>query len=179
MSCAELETIAAWCLGELPEADGERFEEHYFSCEHCTEQVARMFRLLEQLNASLPPVLTPERRRALEAAQPLLSAVRVPAGGRARMRMTEDAPFGLWLMEAPLQGVTRVDVEARAPDGALVFAFRDVPFDESRGQVVLACQLHYRAMPMAREMHAKLMAHGPGGERPTSEYVLDHEFEGV
>jgi anti-sigma factor RsiW len=176
-SCPNLETVAAWCLGELPEPAAEGFEEHYFACERCLEQAERMLRLVAQLRVSLPPVLTAERRRALEAARPALPAVRVQPGERAWLRMSKDAPVGLWLMQAGLQGVTRVDFEARTPEGELMFALRDVPFDAARGEVALACQLHYRALSMPTEMHAVLTADGPGGQRPLGRYILDHEFE--
>jgi hypothetical protein len=177
MSCLALEAVAAWCLGELPEPAAEAFEEHYFACERCLEQAERMLRLVVQLRSSLPPVLTVERRRELEAARPAVPAVRVRPGERAWLRMSKDAPVGVWLMQASLLGVTRVDFEARTPDGELMFALRDVPFDASRGEVALACQLHYRALSMPTEMHALLTGDGPDGQRPLGRYILDHEFE--
>jgi hypothetical protein len=176
MSCPALETVAGWCLGELSEAIGESFEEHYFSCERCLEQAARMLLLVQQVRASLPPVLTPERRRALEAARPALPAVRVGSGQRASLHISAYAPVGLWLLQASLEEVTRVDFEARSADGALLFALPDVPFDAARGEVALACQLHYRALP-GTQMYARLTAEGPGGRQQLGQYFLDHVFE--
>lgn len=177
MSCPELERVAAWCLGELTEAEGQSFEEHYFSCDGCLEQAARMFGLLEQLRASLPPVLTAARRQALEAAQPRLQAVRVRAGERATLHMSAAAPVGVWLLQARLEHVTQVNLEARTADGALQFRLTDVPFDPSRGEVALACQLHYRALPGSAEMLARLTAEDASGARLLGEYTLDHQFE--
>lgn len=177
MSCPELETIAAWCLGEQSDAEAHGFEEHYFSCERCLEQAGRLLRLVRQLHVSLPSVLTPQRRRSLEASRPSLPAARVQAGGRATLSMSAGAPVGIWLLQAPLAQVTRVDLEARTAEGALVFALPDVPFDAARGEVVLACQLHYRALPGTPELHARLVADGPSGWQPLAEYILDHHFE--
>ena len=148
MSCAALDQVAAYCLGELPEAEGERLEAHYFECDTCFGWVQAMQRFLAQLAVAVPTVLTAERRRGLEARHPRLPAVGVLPGGRARIRLGGDAPVGLWVMHAPLAGVTQVDVEARTADGGLVFAVTDVPFDAQRGEVVLACQEHYRVMPV-------------------------------
>lgn len=179
MSCPELLSVAAWCLAELPEAASEGFEEHFFSCEVCAGRTARLFRLLEQLRASVPPVLTPARRRALEAALPALQAVRVRAGERATLRMSARAPVGIWLLQARLEHVTQVNLEARGPDGALLFALSDVPFDASRGEVALACQFHYRALQGSPEMLAQLTADGPSGPCSLGEYTLDHHFEAL
>lgn len=177
MSCPELESVAAWCLGELPEAAGEAFEEHFFGCEACLQQTDRMSRLLAQLGASLPPVLTPARREALEAARPGLQAVRVRAGERATLHMSAQAPVGVWLLQAELEQVTQVDLDARTADGVLQFRLIDVPFDARRGEVALACQLHYRALPGSPQMYATLTADGPSGPRTLGNYTLDHQFE--
>lgn len=181
MSCTEqtpatLETIAAWCLGELDAAAAEHFEEHYFACDSCFERARRMQNLIEQLRASLPPVLTAERRRALEGSRPV-RAVHVAAGARATLHMSPSAPLGIWLMEAPLGQVTRVDFEARSREGALLFALSDVPFDVQRGEVVLACQLHYRALGLDQEMHVRLTGTSASGRHAIGHYILDHRFD--
>lgn len=182
MSCTEqapptLETIAAWCLGELDAASAERFEEHYFGCDSCFERARRMQNLIEQLRASLPPVLTADRRRALEGSQPV-RAVRVAAGARATLHMSPTAPLGLWVMQAPLEQVTRVDFEARSREGSLMFALSDVPFDAQRGEVVLACQLHYRVvLGRDQEMHVRLTGTSPSGRHALADYILDHRFD--
>jgi hypothetical protein len=179
MSCPSLERVAEWCLGELPEAATESFEAHYFSCDRCFEQATRMQNAIEQLGASLPPVLTPERRQALEGREPGLPAIRVSAGERATLHLSEQQRLGIWVMQAPLGDATRVDFEARSPDGQLMFALRDVPFDPRRGEVVLACQVHYRALPLSQEMHVRLTATGPSGSQELGRYILDHRFDSL
>ena len=146
MSCAALDQVAAYCLGELPEAEGERLEAHYFECDTCFGWVQAMQRFLAQLAVAVPTVLTAERRRGLEARHPRLPAVGVLPGGRARIRLGGDAPVGLWVMHAPLAGVTQVDVEARTADGGLVFAgdldrmFR--AYDAANGKVLWETRLN-------------------------------------
>ena len=174
MTCVALESIAAWALDELPAADSEAFEEHLFGCDACARNTHRMLRLVEQLSLALPPVLTPERRRALSARHPRLPTIDIEPGQRRRLRLGGAEPVGVWIMHAPLAGATRVDLEARAGDTVL-FALADVPFDAARGEVVLACQTHYSALPPV--LGVRLKASGPDGERPVSEYILDHDFE--
>jgi hypothetical protein len=179
MSCPALELIAEWCLGELPEAAAQDFEAHYFGCDRCFQQAARVQATIEQLGASLPPVLTAERREALEGRQARLQTTRVAAGERATLRMSDEQQLGIWVMQAPLAEVTRVDFEARSPDGELLFALSDVPFDPNRGEVVLACQIHYRALPMPNEMHVRLTATSPSGSQELGQYILDHQFDSL
>lgn len=178
MTCAALELIAAWVLGELPAAESEQLEEHFFACDVCTSNVRRVERLVAQLAVALPPVLTPERRQALSARHPQMPVIDVAPDQRATIRLGGAQPVGVWVMHAPLDAVTRVDLEAWA-GGALLFALADVPFDAARGEVVLACQAHYSALPGGPELHVRLTAAGPGGERPVGEYILDHEFENL
>lgn len=77
MSCPALEMLAAYCLGELAEPDLGSLEEHYFACDACTGRLARMQALVGELAAMLPHVLTPERRRRLEAAGKPLAVARL------------------------------------------------------------------------------------------------------
>ncbi len=179
MTCPKLQTVAAWTLDELDVAQAEQFEEHYFGCDLCLQRAARMRRLLDQLALSLPPILTPERRRSLAASRAPLPAVNVSPGERATIHLGPAAELGLWVMHAPLARVTKLDFEARTQDGALLFALSDIPFDESRGEVVLACQVHYRALPIDGEMHVRLTATDADGTRPVGDYILDHEFESL
>jgi hypothetical protein len=179
MTCPPLQTVAAWTLSDLEETDAELFEDHYFSCDVCLERAVRTQRLVAQLDASLPPVVTSERRHRLESAGPI-QIVEVRSGERASVRLGTRAgtDLALWVMHASLADAARVDLEARGPDGALFFALKDVPFDAGGGQVVLACQTHYRTLGVS-EMHVSLTATGPSGSRPAGEYVLEHEFESV
>jgi hypothetical protein len=179
VTCPDNQTLAQWVLGELSEAEGSSFEEHYFVCDTCLERAQGLMGMVERLRASLPSVLTAERRRRLEADVVGLSVVDVQPGQRAAMRLGRTLPLGIWVMHAPLERATRIDLEACAPEGHVLFTLEHVPFDKERGEVVLACQLHYRALHTPAELHVRLMANGPAGRRPVGEYILDHEFESL
>ena len=177
MNCPNLETIAAWTLDELEPEASQAFEEHYFGCDACLAQARELRRIVTELGAALPPILTEERRRALDASHPGHTVVDVHPGETASLHLGNAAPVGLWVMHAPLDGARRVDFEARDASGALMFALSDVPFDRNRGEVVLACQVHYRALPGTARMQATLTTTDARGARAASAYVLDHFFE--
>jgi len=177
MTCPNLETIAAYTLDELGEEEQRAFEEHYFGCDACLAQAQRMRRLVDELATTLPPILTRARRERLEASDPRPTAVNVQPGETASIRLAGDAPVGFWVMHAPLAGAERVDFEARDAGGNTLFTLSDVPFDAERGEVVLACQIHYRSLPGVTKMHASLVATDARGSRKVGEYLLDHRFE--
>jgi hypothetical protein len=179
VTCEPLETVVRWRLGELEPDEERAFEAHYFECERCLARAVDVERLLDQLRAALPPVLTSERRRELEARHPRLPTVHVNGGEAGIIQLGRGAEVGIWVMHAPLAGVTRVDLQARSREGAPLFAWSDVPFDAERGEVVLACQLHYRALSAPAQLHVALTGTGPEGSRPVGEYVLDHAFESL
>jgi len=177
VTCPDLETIAAYALDELGEEAQAAFEEHYFGCDTCLAQAERMQRLVQELEATLPSVLTTARRRRLETTLPRPRAVDVQPGGRATLRLGKDAPVAFWVMHAPLSGAERVDFEARDDQGTTLFTLKDVPFDRERGEVVLACQVHFRMLPGIEKMRASLVATDATGSRTVGEYRLDHQFE--
>lgn len=179
MTCPTLETCAAWSLDELSETDAEAFEAHFFGCTRCFTHAQRLQRLVVGLRSALPPFLTKERQKNLAATRGSLPAVHVAPGEQATIRLGGSTPVGIWVMHAALADVERVDFEARAADGSLLFAVSDVPFDRERGEVLLACQLHYRALPMGPDLFAKLSARHGAETRVLGEYILNHEFDSL
>lgn len=179
MSCPSLETVVAWALDELGRHDAERFEEHYFGCDRCFERAEHVHRLVAELDAALPPLLTPERRRGLEGKHAAIPSVRLEPGEKGRLRMGAPTGLGMWVMHAPVHDAACVDLEARALDGQLLFTFKDVPFDAEREEVVLACQVHYRALATPTIFRVSVHAKNRAGAERVSEYTLDHEFEAL
>jgi hypothetical protein len=179
MTCPTLETCAAWALDELSEAEAEAFEAHFFGCARCLAHAQRLQGLTAELRSAVPPFLTKERYQRMAATRSSLLAVHVAPGQQATIRLGGSAPVGLWVMHAALHDVERVDFEARAADGSLLFAVPDVPFDRERGEVLLACQIHYRALPMGPDLFAKLSARQGAETLVLGEYVLNHEFDSL
>lgn len=179
MNCPSLEMVAAWVLDELPEQEGEAFEGHYFACASCFAHAQRMQRLRQQLETSLPPMLTRERHRTLEGQHAGLPSVHVQPGQPGTIRLGARTPIGVWIMHCDLTGVARVDFEGGNAGSDPYATFADVPFDAERGQVVMPCHLHYRAMSADPQLHVRLISAEPQGPRLLGEYILNHVFENV
>jgi hypothetical protein len=179
MTCPALETVVAWALDELAPDEADRFEQHYFGCNACFQRAEHVHRMIAELDASLPSVLTPERKRGLEARHGKIPAVNLAPGEAGTLRVGAPSGLGMWVMRAPVHDAARVDVEARGLDGEFLFSFDDVPFDASRGEVVLACQVHYRALETPRNFRVRVRATDRAGAERVAEYTLDHEFDSV
>lgn len=176
MTHPTLEAIAAWVEGLEDTAETEALDLHLLECGACSAQAGRMQQLVATLRGALPPVLTEARRSALEAKHGSLPATHVEPGQTGVLSLSDAEAVGLWVMHCDLAGVSRVDVEAYGELGQRVMHLADVPFDRERGQVLLACQLHYRGVPNARQLRATLHAVG-ADSRQLGEYFLDHRFQ--
>jgi hypothetical protein len=176
VTCASLEIIAGWALGELPEAEAEAFERHYFGCSSCFARAERLLALEESLRRALPPVLTAARSRTLEADRAALAQVHVQPGGKALIQLGDATPVGVWYLHCDLAGVSRVDLESRSLVGEKLFGFDDVPFDVERGLVAMPCHLHYRSFGMDSQFQTRLTSVEAAGRRMLAEYTLDHHF---
>lgn len=176
MTCPSLETAAAWVLGEQTEEESDRFEEHLFACDRCAARTLRMEALVGQLRAALPPLLTGERRRRLEATGQPMPVVHASPGVPATIEFGKGAAVGFWVLRADLSRVERLDCELLGPGGEPLVSIPDVPFDADRGEVVLACQRHYQHLGFPDEMQVRLTSVESAGSRPVGEYWLNHLF---
>ena len=162
----------------MPPDTEEELTGHLFGCAACTSRAESVERLLNELRGMLPFLLTPERRKRLEAelGTEALAIVNVSPGEQATIELGSDKPIGFWVMRADVQGVERLDCEVLTSNGAPIASFEDVPFDAERGELVLCCQLHYQALGADEEMRVRVSSVGTAGSRPIAEYRLNHIF---
>jgi hypothetical protein len=177
MSCPGLDVLAAYCANELPETDAATLEDHYFACDLCLGRLERMRALVDRLEAMLPHVLTPDRRRRLEARGEPLAVTHVAPGEHGTITLGRGTELGLWVMQAPLGAAEQVDFELHTQDGAPLLALADVPFDRERQEIVLACQSSYRELSESAELVARIRMTDSAGAHMVSEYFLDQVFD--
>lgn len=104
--CRHADTVAAFLLGALSDAERHDFEAHLADCAHCREDVAGLRLVADALPVAVPPVAPPRalRERLMEtvrAEADLLSA----AGAAADRPASAAAPRGLrfaWPFRRPL-----------------------------------------------------------------------------
>jgi hypothetical protein len=179
VSCPSLEGLAAWLVADHTSDAEETLEQHLFDCDRCAAKATQLESLNQRLRTMMPPVLTPERRRKLEETVRPLPIAPVSPGERATLEFGPGSELGLWVMHADLRRVERLDCELLASDGSPLAAFRDVPFDAQRGEVVLGCQIHYRHLGFPDDMVVRVTSVDSSGRHPLAEYHLSHLFNAM
>ncbi|HEX7291919.1 MAG TPA: zf-HC2 domain-containing protein, partial [Conexibacter sp.] len=62
--CQHADTVAAYLLGALADAERRDFERHLAACAHCREDVASLRVVADALPLAVPPVAPPPALRA-------------------------------------------------------------------------------------------------------------------
>lgn len=171
---ADAATLVAYWLGELDEARESALEEHYLGCEECSTRLGEIEALAAGVkrafaNGRVLAVLSPTFAERLQSAGVRVREYRVPRNGSVNCTVTPEDQMLLSRLQAPLEGVGRVDLVV----GDL--RLEDVPFDAARGEVVMTPGTeNVRARPAHREV-ARLVAVEAGGDRVLGEYTFNHK----
>jgi hypothetical protein len=172
------EELAAYWLGELDEAVQSRADEHLLGCAACSERLAALVALGRAIRAVFAQgmvrafVTEPFVRRLVEQGA-RLREYRVPANGSVECTVTPEDQFVVAQLQAPLEGVTRVDAVSFVP-GAEPQIARDVPFDAERGEVIAMPDLQVLRRLASHQQRVRLLAVDEGGERLLGEYTFNH-----
>ncbi len=171
------ERMLAYLLGELAADDEDRLEAHLFACATCAAEGERLAGLATAISRVIPPVLTRSRFEALEGAG-VVSQVNVMAPGDVAQVVYP--PSGKLLVHrmggADLGEARRIDVEFRTPSGELIARLDDVPFDASRGEVLVACQRHF-SETFPHDLVFALELVSGDDRRRVAEYTVLHRLE--
>lgn len=178
MSCADpipFEMLVGMWAGELAPDDADRVEEHLFTCDVCAAASARLDRLMGALLGGIPPVLSRGLRDRLEARGLKIMDMAFESGVRGHFVFGTELDLMVLALRADLTDARRVDVEIADPGGRVHFAFAHVPFDATRGEVLVACQQHYRYYPLEDVPEFRLYTVAEGGARRcVGSYVIEH-----
>lgn len=172
-------TLLAYWLGEL-DADSEaRTEEHYLGCARCSRRLDELASLAQGVRAlaqagGLEAVITEHFVRRQEEQGLHVRAYRVPLNGSVNCSVAPEDDIVVARLEAPLVGVTRLDLVHVDNDGRLVARREDIPFVSGSGSVVISSRMDaLRALP-ASTLRMRLLAVTGNGERAIGDYTFNH-----
>jgi anti-sigma factor RsiW len=178
----ELERLAAYWLGELPAAEAQEAEEHFFACEACVRRLEWLAELSDGVRTAvrtgaLGMVVLQPFVEAMKRAGMRLREYRTDPGMTTHCTMRADEDAVISRIRAPLTGVTRVDmvtgIEVADVAQGEVRA-EDVPFDAATGEVVfIPPPAALKKMP-AHTIRVKLLAVERAGERVLADYTFAH-----
>lgn len=178
----DLEKLVAYLLGDLPAAEGEAVEEHFFACARCAGRLEWLAALSDGVRA-----VVRDGRVGLYISRGFVDAL-AKAGLRLRhyqlelngsvnctIRADDDAVVSR--LRAPLAGVTRVDVVRQMSIGGVEEPedrIRDVPFSAAAGEVVFIPNPSWLKATASFTMRSRLVAVDEKGERTLGEYTFVH-----
>jgi len=174
--------LAAYWLGDLPAAEGDKVEEHVFACEPCAARLEWLAALSEGVRATVRGgrvglFVSKRFVEALVQAGLRLREYELDAGGSVNCTIRADEDAVLSHMRAPLASAKRVDVVRRVSGVGgeqLEDRVADVPFDPAAGEVLFIPEAAgLKAMP-SHVLQVKLLAVDEAGERPLGEYTFLH-----
>jgi hypothetical protein len=174
-----LATLLEYWLGELDEAREGALDEHLLGCGHCSATLQGLVDLAGEVRAAVRAgavhaVLTDAFVKRLAAQGLCLREYRVPHNGSVYCTVAPEDDLLITRLDAPLEGVERLDIERSGEEGAGIERLRDVPFDAAVGEVVYTLRMgRIRALP-ATTLRVRLLAMSPSGERLVGEYTFHH-----
>lgn len=179
MSCASpipFETLVALWAGELAVDVAEAVEDHLFACDECAARAERLDRPIAALREQVPPVLSRPQRDQLAARGLKILEMAFEPGARGEAVFALELDLLVFALHGELAGASRVDLEIADATGQVRFEHQHVPFDAERGEVLVACQQHYRAYSAMYEgdPEFRLIAHEAGRRRQVGAYVIKH-----
>jgi hypothetical protein len=184
MSHADLATLIAYWFGELDEACEAALEEHYLGCGECSARLAEVEALASGVrrafsNGLVRGVVTPAFVEKVRASGVRVREYRVPWNGSVNCTVAPEDEMLFSRLQAPLEGVGRVDVILGSSHGAQGdLRLEDVPFDAATGEVVMSPSIvHIKTMPAYRQV-MRLVAVEAGKERLLGEYTFNHTPHG-
>ena len=176
------EYLVAYWLGELPEGQEEKIEEHLFGCAHCAGRLEWLAALSAGVRAAvragaLGMMVSAPFVEAMKQAGLRLREYRLDPGGRVDCTIRADEDAVVSHMRASLAGVRRVDLLQEVEVGGVAqpeVRLEDVPFDPVSGELVFIPQpAALKKMP-AHRMRMRLVSVGEAGEVPIGEYTFEH-----
>ena len=173
MNHVQFDALVAYWLGDLDEAQEAAVEKHYFGCAECTARLVEIEALAGGVRRAyagglVGAVVTPAFVEHLRERGLRLREYRVAPNGSVNCTVAAEDDVLLSRLQAPLEGVERVDVITAG------HRLEDVEFDAGSGEVVVAPSINLiRALPAHRHVF-RLIAVSAEGERMLGEYTFNH-----
>jgi hypothetical protein len=152
---------------------GEQIEDHVFECADCGRQYTQLADLCEALGGFVPPVISHAYRDRMIARGARVVTTPVEAGVPAHATFANELDYLIHVLHGDFSRAERIDIAIVAPDGSARVLER-VPFDARNGEVLIACQKHYRfAYPGDPDF---VLTVSEGGSTRKASYRVNHTW---
>lgn len=171
--------LLEYWLGELDAEAEARTEEHYLGCAGCSHRLEQLTALAHEVRAlartsGVNMVINDQFVRRLAGSGLQVREYHLPLNGSVNCTVAPQDDVVVARLEAPLEGVERVDMVYVDSDGRPQMRQEDVPFVAESGGVVFSPGIDtLRALP-ATTLRVRLLAVENNGERTLGEYRFNH-----
>lgn len=153
--------------------DAHAIEDHVFACDVCGAQYTQLGALCEALGGFVPPVISHAHRDRMIERGARIHLTPVEAGVPADATFVNELDFLVHALRGDFSRAERIDLAIVAPDGSERVLER-VPFDARTGEVLIACQKHYRyAYPGDPDF---VLTVTEGGSTRKASYMVRHTW---
>src|SRR4051812_41653509 len=171
--------LLEYWFGELASGNEEALEEHLLGCGHCAGRLREIVELGSEIRSSFgrgefhavvsQPFLDKMKQNGLRFRE-----YRVSPGGSVACTIAaaEDAVVGR--LQAPLEGVKRLDLVRVGEPGEFPFTLLDIPFDAAAGEVVFCPSMAALKQMPAHNARVRLVATDEAGARTIGDYTFIH-----
>jgi Putative zinc-finger len=165
--------LCAYWADDLASSDLERVEEHLMSCAACSDESARVESIARAVRELLPPIISHEKLVELHAGALRVRENPIAPGERKVAVFSPDLDLlvhrlgGLELRKARRVRVT-ISVEET---GDVLVEVPEAPFDPESGEILVACQRHFAALPP--NIVVEVRADDAAGVR----FAIPHQFQ--
>ena len=172
---ADGSALVEYWLGELSPGDEAALDEHLLGCDACGARLDEFIALAGSVrdlfdSGRVHAFLSEDFVRRLGGLGVRVREYKVERNGSVNCTVMPEDQLLVARLEAPLDGVTRLDAIVEGPAGV----FRDIPFDAARGVVMLVPRMaSLREMP-THVAQVRLVAVDSHGERVLGEYTFSH-----
>jgi len=177
----EWDALVDYWLGDSDAAATEAIDAHLMQCDACgatLDEVTALSRGVKEAfgRGAVPSMLSVPFVEGLKAAGRRVREYRVPHNGSVVCSVAPDDDLLVSHLDAPLQGVTRLDAvfELSLAPGQPA-RLSDIPFDAAIGEVVFTPKLtEVRGLP-SHDLFVRLLAVDAAGEREVGHYTFHHQ----
>lgn len=167
--------VSYWA-NDLPADEVTAIDDQLFACDACAAEGQRTSNIVQAFRSMIPPVLSTDQAAALRGRGPVIRENDFSPGVRTSVLFDRDAELLIHhLRGLELDDAERVEVIIRSESHGTLFEEPFAPFDRGRGEVLIACQRHFAALPP--DVAFDVRVYRTGAAAPSmSTYLIPHLF---
>lgn len=175
----DFDELLDYWFGDADAAATDEIDAHLLACDACGAQLDRIAALGRGVREAfaagrLGVVASPGFVGRLAERGLRVREYRVALNGSVNCTVASEDEVLVGRLQAPLQGVQRLDCAAEVTPGGGTEWLRDIPFDAASGEVVLISPLaEVRGMP-AHVMRVRLLSVGEQGSHEIGHFTFRH-----